>query len=147
MFPNVNYSIRIDEVDASNEYIGKASYPGAVETDAVWNIRKIVVTGTVTKILHASGHGNFDTAWDLKQLKMSLYKYVYNPITDEFDLVNTPGITQTEFEFIAPGNTGKNQTGNWKFLIDSSFNFCKYKCIATHTWELVEINAFFEYPY
>lgn len=77
---------------------------------------------------------------------MQQYKFKYNPLTDEFDLVTIPGIIDTEFEIIAPGNTGKNQLGNWKFLIDANFNFCKYKCTAANVWEIVEINAFIQAP-
>lgn len=85
---------------------------------------------------------------------MAQYIYKYNIYTDEFDLVTNPnvvypnGASQTEFELIAPGNTAKDQLGNWKFVIDSGNNFCKYKCTFTYpiTWELVEINTFYDYP-
>ena len=55
-------------------------------------------------------------------------------------------VVSSEYEFIAPSNTGKNQTGNWKFVVDSSFNFSKLKCTAPSTWQLVEINTFIEIP-
>ena len=77
---------------------------------------------------------------------MQQYKFIYNPLEDCFDLVTIPGIADSEFELVAPGNTGKNQIGNWKFLIDANFNFCKYKCTALNTWEIVEINAFIQAP-
>jgi hypothetical protein len=77
---------------------------------------------------------------------MQKYTYVLNPNTGELDLVSISGISDTEFEIIAPGNTGKGQIGNWKFLIDANFNFCKYKCTAANVWEIVEINAFIQAP-
>lgn len=79
---------------------------------------------------------------------MQQYKFKYNPIEDCFDLVTIPGISDSEFEIIAPGNTGKDQLGNWKFLIDAGMNLCKYKCTFAYpiTWELVEMNDFYQYP-
>jgi len=77
---------------------------------------------------------------------MQQYKYVYNPLEDQFNLVAIPGVAQTQFEIVAPGNTGINQVGNWKFLIDANNNFCKYKCSALNTWKIVEINAFIQAP-
>jgi len=45
------------------EYIGLA-FPGASESAAVWQIRKLVYTGTnVTSILWALGNNNFSNKW------------------------------------------------------------------------------------
>jgi len=46
------------------EYIG-LSLPGSAEDSAVWQIRKLVYTGTnVTSILWADGNNNFDNTWE-----------------------------------------------------------------------------------
>lgn len=60
-----DYNIRLDEVSSSVSYVGKAA-PAASETDTVWQIKKIVVTGTVTSITWASGNGRFDKQWSLR---------------------------------------------------------------------------------
>ena len=65
MDKKLDYTKRFDEVDASNTYIGTAS-PYASETDAVWQIKKIVVSGTATSIKYASGNNWFDKQWDLR---------------------------------------------------------------------------------
>lgn len=57
-----NFSIRIDEVDANTTYLGIAQI-GSSESAAVWQIKKIVVSGTVTSILWADGNDNFDNSW------------------------------------------------------------------------------------
>ena len=59
------YSIRTDEVDSSNTYIGIAA-PASVETDLVWQIKKIVVSGAITKVFFASGTKLFDKSWTLR---------------------------------------------------------------------------------
>ncbi|TET75149.1 MAG: hypothetical protein E3J56_00985 [Candidatus Aminicenantes bacterium] len=46
------------------EYIGIA-FPGAATSAAVWQIRKLVYTGTnCTSVLWADGNNNFDGIWD-----------------------------------------------------------------------------------
>ena len=62
MDKNKDYTKRIDEVDADNAYIGTAS-PCASETDAVWQIRKVVTSGTAISIIFASGNNLFDKIW------------------------------------------------------------------------------------
>ena len=62
MDKNKDYTKRIDEVDADNTYIGAAS-PYAFEDDNVWQIKKVVVSGTVTSIKYASGNNLFDKIW------------------------------------------------------------------------------------
>lgn len=53
----------IDEYDSSTTYIGKAKL-GALTADAVWQIRKIVVNGTVTTIKWADSNERYDNVWD-----------------------------------------------------------------------------------
>jgi hypothetical protein len=47
----------------------------------------------------------------------------------------------SELEFKAPGNTGHNQEGNWKFIVNGSFkiDLQKYKSGA---WETVKEDYF-----
>lgn len=46
------------------EYIGIA-LPGAATDAAVWQIRKLVYTGTsVTSVLWCDGNNNFDNTWE-----------------------------------------------------------------------------------
>jgi len=58
----IRYSMRFDEVSSTVTYIGKAAV-GASETDAVWNITKIEVSGTNTKFLAPAGIDNFNSVW------------------------------------------------------------------------------------
>ena len=45
------------------EYIG-LSLPGASESGTIWQIRKLIYSGTnVTQILWAGGNNNFDNSW------------------------------------------------------------------------------------
>lgn len=53
----------IDEVDASNTYVGYATV-GASTGSSVWKIKKIVVSGTVTSVLYADGDSNYDNSWN-----------------------------------------------------------------------------------
>lgn len=55
--------MNIDEVDSSTTYIGKA-FPGSATTDALWQIKRIVVNGTVTSITYAGGDDAFNQVWD-----------------------------------------------------------------------------------
>ena len=46
------------------EYIGLA-IPSSANSDSVWQIRKLVYTGTnVTSVLWCDGNNNFDNTWD-----------------------------------------------------------------------------------
>jgi hypothetical protein len=58
-----NYTVKIDEPDASTTYIGKAKF-GASTADGDWSIKKIVVSGTVTTISWADGTDNDIKVWD-----------------------------------------------------------------------------------
>lgn len=57
------YEIRIDEVSETVTYVGKA-LPGAETNNPVWQIRKIVVSGTETSIEWADGDAFQDNIWD-----------------------------------------------------------------------------------
>lgn len=59
---DVNYTTYLDEASSTVTYVGKA-VPGSLETQAIWQIQKIEVVGTVTKILWADGDKNFDNIW------------------------------------------------------------------------------------
>jgi hypothetical protein len=56
-------ALRIDEADANTIYIGKAKV-GSSSSSPLWQIQKIVVSGTVTNFLWADGDMNFDNIWD-----------------------------------------------------------------------------------
>lgn len=55
--------VLIDEASSSVTYIGKSRTLGVDEGSAVWQIQKIELSGTVTKILWADGDGEFDNVW------------------------------------------------------------------------------------
>lgn len=57
------YTVRIDEVDATTTYFGFAAV-GSSTASAVWRIKRMTVSGTVTSILFADGNSNFDNVWD-----------------------------------------------------------------------------------
>ena len=52
----------IDEVSSTVTYIGSAA-PGSVTSSAVWRIKKISVSGTVTSIEYADSDELFDNIW------------------------------------------------------------------------------------
>lgn len=56
-------SVVVDEADANTTYIGE-SYEGAVKSQAVWQIKKISVSGAITQILYADGNSRYDNVWD-----------------------------------------------------------------------------------
>lgn len=53
----------IDEYDSNTTYIGYAGF-GAITSDAVWQIKKIVKNGTVTTISWADGDDRYDNIWN-----------------------------------------------------------------------------------
>lgn len=59
---NSLYSTRIDEASATVNYFGFAA-AGSAEGSAVWRIKRLTVTGTVTDIKFADGDTNFDNIW------------------------------------------------------------------------------------
>ena len=58
-----NYTQNIDEPDASTLYTGLAVI-GTSEATNAWQIKKLTVTGTVTKIAWADGNDDFDNIWN-----------------------------------------------------------------------------------
>ena len=53
----------IDAVDSTQTYIGKSGH-GLSTSSAVWQIKKILTSGTVTTISYADGNDNYDNVWD-----------------------------------------------------------------------------------
>lgn len=56
-------AVLVDEPSSSITYVGKAAL-GSALGDAVWQIQKIEVSGTVTRITWASGDSEFDKIWN-----------------------------------------------------------------------------------
>lgn len=67
MFPNPDYTVRVDNTTDPNKLtIGKAA-PASNEADAVWQIRQgILVSGDLTSIKWAEGTNEFDKSWALR---------------------------------------------------------------------------------
>lgn len=59
----VNYKTIINEVDSSTTYVGKALI-GTATSEAKWQIKKIITSGTNTQITYAEGSDNFSYVWD-----------------------------------------------------------------------------------
>lgn len=55
--------IAVDEASATVTYVGEAS-TGAALSAALWRIKRITVSGTVTIIEWANGNGNFTNVWN-----------------------------------------------------------------------------------
>lgn len=58
-----NFTTYIDAADASTTYIGKAPR-GSATSQSSWQIKKIVVNGTVTSISYANGTDKMEHIWD-----------------------------------------------------------------------------------
>lgn len=58
----MNYETHIDEVSLTLTYVGKA-FPGATTSEAIWQIQRILTTGTETVIEFADGDDKFDNIW------------------------------------------------------------------------------------
>jgi len=56
-------AIYVDQLSDGTAYIGIAK-PGASGASAIWQIRKLVNSGTVTQILWADGNEKFDNVWN-----------------------------------------------------------------------------------
>lgn len=54
---------KIDSVDANTTYIGTAQI-GAATSSALWQIKRILTSGTITTIAWASGTDAFTNIWD-----------------------------------------------------------------------------------
>lgn len=53
----------IDEYDANTIYVGRA-VPGADKAAAVWQIKKIIINGTVTEVFWADNNDRYDNIWN-----------------------------------------------------------------------------------
>lgn len=60
---NDNFTTKVDEVDTTTTYIGKAGF-GTANSDAKWQIQKVSVSGVVTTIAYAGGDDDFTNIWD-----------------------------------------------------------------------------------
>ena len=58
-----DFEIKIDEVSATTTYVGEAG-PGRATSAAVWRIRKIDISGTVTTESYADKSTDFNKVWD-----------------------------------------------------------------------------------
>ncbi len=56
------YATRVDEVSASLTYVGKA-LAGTIDSDPLWQVQRIQVSGAVTTVQFADGNTNFDNIW------------------------------------------------------------------------------------
>ncbi len=56
------YATRVDEVSASLTYVGKA-LAGTSDSDPLWQVQRIQVSGAVTTVQFADGNTNFDNIW------------------------------------------------------------------------------------
>ena len=56
-------SVYIDEASSTVTYFGYAAAGGSTSS-AVWKIKKLTVSGTVTSILFADGNSNYDNIWN-----------------------------------------------------------------------------------
>lgn len=57
------YKTYIDEASATITYIGKAS-TSALTSNAVWQIMKMEISGSITTITYADGDSEFNNIWD-----------------------------------------------------------------------------------
>ena len=60
---SVNELSYIDEVSSSVSYFGFAP-AGSAEGSALWKIKKLTVSGTVTKVQFADGNALYDNVWN-----------------------------------------------------------------------------------
>lgn len=58
-----NFSVKLDQADANTLYIGEAQI-SSDSSAAVWRVRKLATSGTVTSMLWADGNQLFDNVWD-----------------------------------------------------------------------------------
>lgn len=56
-------ALQLDEASASVTYVGNAT-PGSVTSSAVWQVKKITITGADIAITWADGDAEFDNVWD-----------------------------------------------------------------------------------
>lgn len=60
---STEFETRLDEPDANTTYVGKAAISSNTG-DSVWQIKRILVSGTQTIIEWADGNSNFDKVWN-----------------------------------------------------------------------------------
>lgn len=53
----------VDEASATVTYVGETK-PGTSSASALWRIRKITESGTITTVAFADGDDQFDNVWD-----------------------------------------------------------------------------------
>lgn len=58
-----NWSVMLDEASSTTTYVGYAQ-PGSDTSDAVWQIFKLLESGTVTSKQYADGSDSFTNVWD-----------------------------------------------------------------------------------
>lgn len=57
-------NILIDEASATVTYIGEALILGSATSSAVWRIKKITITGSITAIQWPDSSSDYDKIWD-----------------------------------------------------------------------------------
>ena len=60
---NPEEQVIIDAADSSTTYTGAARIAGS-SADAIWQVKRIVVNGTITSFAYADGDDNYDNVWD-----------------------------------------------------------------------------------
>lgn len=58
-----NYTTKIDAADANTTYVGKAQI-GSATSSAVWQIKKVSISGNITTIAWANGTDAFTNIFD-----------------------------------------------------------------------------------
>ena len=58
-----NHITEIDDASSTVTYVGLAD-PGSATSAAVWQIKKLTTSGSVTTVTLADGNSNFDNVWD-----------------------------------------------------------------------------------
>lgn len=57
------YAVRFDQVSSTLSYSGKAA-PGSLPSSPVWQIKRVVITGSDIVADFADGDALFDNVWD-----------------------------------------------------------------------------------
>lgn len=60
---NVEEKTIIDAATSAVTYIGNSRIAGDTAS-AIWQIKKVTVSGTITTIAYADGNDNYDNVWD-----------------------------------------------------------------------------------
>ncbi len=60
---NANQTTLVDVADATTTYFGKAQV-GSKESEASWQIKRILKSGSLTKIAYAGGNDRYENIWD-----------------------------------------------------------------------------------